>query len=186
MSPQNAGPRLTPARNISPSYSFLNVSIGGLSLDAVRLVAFAAGIVLITLLALFLRTTRWGRIIRATAQSERGARFCGVDVRVVHAATFGVGSAFAAAAGVLVGIMLPFTPSDEVLWTVYAFIVVTLGGVGSPAGAMLGGVLLGCSATLTQTYLGAVYTNAVMFLILLVMLLVRPNGILGSAFRPSR
>ena len=55
-----------------------------------------------------------------------------------------------------------------------------------PAGAMLGGVLLGVAATLTQTYLGAVYTNVVMFLLLFLMLLVRPNGILGSAFKVSR
>ncbi|MNR35165.1 High-affinity branched-chain amino acid transport system permease protein LivH [compost metagenome] len=82
--------------------------------------------------------------------------------------------------------MLPFTPADETMWTVYAFVVVTLGGVGSPAGALLGGLLLGLAATFTQTYVGAVYTNIVMFLLLLLMLLVRPNGILGSAFKVSR
>jgi branched-chain amino acid transport system permease protein len=173
-------------RNISPSYSFVNLSIGPISLDAVRTVSFLTGLVLILLLTLFLRRSRMGRIIRATAQSELAARLCGVDVRLVYAATFGVGSAFAAASGVLIGMMLPFTPADEVLWTVYAFIVVTLGGVGSPAGALLGGLLLGIASTFTQTYLGPIYTNVVMFLILLLMLLVRPNGILGSAFRGSR
>ncbi|MDB6000120.1 MAG: branched-chain amino acid transporter permease [Rhizobacter sp.] len=173
-------------RNISPSYSFLNFSFAGLSFDAVRVVSFSIGLVLIGLLVLFLRRTRWGRIIRATAQSELGARLCGVDGRAVYAATFGVGCAFASASGVLIGVMLPFTPADETLWTVYAFVVVTLGGVGSPAGAMLGGLLLGVTATLTATYVGAVYTNAVMFIILLLMLLVRPNGILGSAFKASR
>lgn len=173
-------------RNISPSYSFLNLTIGPVSLDAVRFVSFLAALALIALLTLFLRRSRLGRIIRATAQSELAARLCGVNVRLVYAATFGVGSAFAAASGVLIGMMLPFTPSEEVLWTVYAFIVVTLGGVGSPAGALLGGLLLGIAATLTQTYVGAVYTNAAMFLILLLMLLVRPTGILGSAFKVSR
>lgn len=173
-------------RNISPSYSFMNIQLAGLSIDAVRLVSFITGLVLIVALALFMRHSRFGRIIRATAQSELAARLCGVDARGVYAATFGVGSAFGAASGVLIGMMLPFTPAEETLWTVYAFIVVTLGGVGSPAGAMLGGVLMGLAATLTQTYLGAVYTNVVMFLILLLMLLVRPNGILGSAFKASR
>lgn len=173
-------------RNISPSYSFMNFSIGPISLDAVRLVSFFTGLVLITLLTLYLRHSRMGRIIRATAQSELAARLCGVDARLVYAATFGVGSAFASASGVLIGMMLPFTPSDEVLWTVYAFVVVTLGGVGSPAGALLGGILLGIASTFTQTYVGAVYTNVVMFLLLLLMLLVRPNGILGSAFKGSR
>jgi branched-chain amino acid transport system permease protein len=173
-------------RNISPSYSFMNISVGGLSLDAVRVASFAVGLVLIGFLVLLLRRTRWGRIIRATAQSELGARLCGVNSGVVYATTFGLGCAFASASGVLIGVMLPFTPADEALWTVYAFVVVTLGGVGSPAGALLGGLLLGVTATLTATYIGAVYTNAVMFLILLLMLLVRPNGILGSAFKASR
>lgn len=173
-------------RNVSPSYAFLNISFAGLSIDAVRLIAFATGLVLIGVLAAFLRGTVWGRMIRATAQSELGARLCGVDARLVYALTFGVGSAFAAGSGVLIGMMLPFTPAEEVTWTVYAFIVVTLGGVGSPAGAMLGGVLMGLAATLTQTYIGAVYTNVMMFLILLLMLLVRPHGILGSAFRATK
>ncbi len=173
-------------RNISPSYAFVNLRLGDLSIDAVRLVCFGIGLVMIAALSLFMRRSRLGRVIRATAQSELGARLCGVDSKGVYAATFGVGSAFGAASGVLIGMMLPFTPAEETLWTVYAFIVVTLGGVGSPAGAMLGGVLMGVAATLTQTYLGAVYTNMVMFLILLLMLLVRPHGILGSAFRASR
>ncbi|WP_178130606.1 branched-chain amino acid ABC transporter permease [Reyranella sp. CPCC 100927] len=173
-------------RSISPSYSFINLRVGDISIDLVRLVAFACGLALIAILGSFLRFSRWGRVIRATALSELGARLCGVDARAVYALTFAVASAFAAASGVLIGMMLPFTPAEEVTWTVYAFIVVTLGGVGSLGGAMLGGLLLGLVSTLTQTYLGAVYTNMVMFLILLVTLLVRPNGILGSAFKASR
>ncbi|HKU97842.1 MAG TPA: branched-chain amino acid ABC transporter permease [Vineibacter sp.] len=173
-------------RSISPSYSFINLRVGDISIDLVRLVAFACGLALIAILGSFLRFSRWGRVIRATALSELGARLCGVDARAVYALTFAVASAFAAASGVLIGMMLPFTPAEEVTWTVYAFIVVTLGGVGSLGGAMLGGLLLGLVSTLTQTYLGAVYTNMVMFLILLATLLVRPNGILGSAFKASR
>ncbi|MBN9530625.1 MAG: branched-chain amino acid ABC transporter permease [Alphaproteobacteria bacterium] len=173
-------------RSISPSYSFINLRLGDVSFDLVRLVAFACGLLLIGGLGSFLRFSRWGRIIRATALSELGARLCGVDARAVYALTFAVGSAFAAASGVLIGMMLPFTPAEEVTWTVYAFIVVTLGGVGSLGGAMLGGVLLGLVSALTQTYLGGVFTNMVMFLILLGTLLLRPNGILGSAFKASR
>lgn len=173
-------------RNISPAYSFSNLQFAGLSIDMVRLVSFIAGLVLIVLFSVLLRHTDFGRRIRATAQSELAARLCGVDVRSVYASTFGIGSAFGAASGVLIGMMLPFTPAEETLWTIYAFIVVTLGGVGSPAGAMLGGVLMGIAATMTQTYLGGVYTNMVMFLILLLMLLVRPTGILSSSFKASR
>ena len=172
-------------RNVSPAYAFESLRVFGLSLDLVRVVAFAAALVLITALSLFLAHTEWGRVIRATAQAELGARVCGIDVAGVHSMTFAIGSAFAAASGVLVSMILPFTPAEESQWTVYAFVVVTLGGVGSPAGALLGGLLLGVTAVLTQTYLGPVYTNVVTFLILLVMLLVRPHGILGQAFRAS-
>lgn len=173
-------------RNISPPYAFANFKFAGISIDVVRGAAFVAALVLISVLALFLRLAPWGRTIRATAQMELAARLCGVDTRAVYALTFAIGSAFAMAAGGLIGLILPFTPAEEVQWTVYAFIVVTLGGVGSPAGALLGGLLLGLTAILTQTFLGAIYTNVVMFLILLLMLLVRPNGLLGSAFRGSR
>ncbi|MGA8411385.1 MAG: branched-chain amino acid ABC transporter permease [Xanthobacteraceae bacterium] len=173
-------------RNISPPYAFASFKFVDVSIDAVRGAAFLAALVLIAVLALFLRLAPWGRTIRATAQMELAARLCGVDTRAVYALTFAIGSAFAMAAGVLIGLILPFTPAEEVQWTVYAFIVVTLGGVGSPAGALLGGLLLGLTAILTQTFLGAIYTNVVMFVILLLMLLVRPNGLLGSAFRGSR
>jgi branched-chain amino acid transport system permease protein len=173
-------------RNFSSLYSFANFKFAVISIDAVRGAAFVAAVVLISALSLFLRLASWGRTIRATAQMELAARLCGVDTRAVYALTFAIGSAFAMAAGVLIGLILPFTPAEEVQWTVYAFIVVTLGGVGSPAGALLGGLLLGLTAILTQTFLGAIYTNVVMFLILLLMLLVRPNGLLGSAFLGSR
>ena len=75
-----------------------------------------------------------------------------------------------------------FTPG----WTLNAFIVVVLGGIGSPAGALLGGILLGIIATYTAQYIGPQFTNAMMFLVLVLMLLVRPQGLLGNAFGESR
>jgi len=153
-------------RNISPPYAFATLQFAGVSIDVVRGATLLAALVLIALLVLFLRLTQWGQVIRATAQMELAARLCGIDTRAVYALTFAVGSAFAMAS--------------------YAFIVVTLGGVGSPAGAMVGALLLGLTAVLTQTFLGAIYTNVIMFLILLLMLLVRPNGLLRTALRGSR
>ena len=72
------------------------------------------------------------------------------------------------------------------MWTLNAFVVVVLGGVGSPAGAMIGGLLLGVVSTLTAQYVGPAFPNATMFLLLVLMLLVRPNGLLGNAFSASR
>ena len=88
--------------------------------------------------------------------------------------------------GAILGIVLPFSPPDEAIWTINAFVVVTLGGVGSPAGALIGGLLLGLISTFTSQFIGPAFPNAMMFLILVLMLLVRPSGLLGNAFAGSR
>lgn len=173
-------------KNITPAYAFTFYRIGDLTFDVVRMTALGASLVLLCCLAVVLRATRLGRIIRATAQQELAARLCGVNARHVYGLTFGVSAAFAGAAGTVIGIVLPFSPPDEALWTLNAFVVVTLGGVGSPAGALLGGLLLGIISTLTSQYVGPAFPNATMFLILVVMLLVRPSGLLGNAFSGSR
>jgi branched-chain amino acid transport system permease protein len=173
-------------RSITPSYAFSSLRLGGLTFEPVRLAALLTSLLLLGCLALILKYTSLGRIIRATAQQTLAARLCGVNVRHVFALTFGVSAAFSGASGIVIGIMLPFSPVDEAMWTLNAFIVVTLGGVGSPAGAILGGLLLGVISTMTSQYAGPAFPNAAMFLILVIMLLVRPNGLLGNAFSTSR
>jgi branched-chain amino acid transport system permease protein len=173
-------------KNITPSYAFTSFHIAGLTFDAVRVSALLASLLLLSCLAAFLKYAPQGQVIRATAQQTLAARLCGVDVRHVYALTFAVSAAFAGAAGIVIGIILPFSPSDEALWTLNAFVVVVLGGVGSPAGALIGGLLLGIVSTLTAQYIGPSFPNATMFLMLVVMLLVRPTGLLGNAFAASR
>lgn len=173
-------------KNITPSYAFVSFHVVGLAFDAVRLSALFASLVLLSCLAVFLKFSSMGQVIRATAQQTMAARLCGVDVRHVYALTFAVSAAFAGAAGIVIGVILPFSPSDEALWTLNAFVVVVLGGVGSPAGALIGGLLLGIVSTLTAQYIGPAFPNATMFLLLVIMLLVRPNGLLGNAFAASR
>ncbi len=173
-------------QSITPAYAFSSLRIGGVTFEPVRLAALATSLVLLGCLALILNRSSLGRIIRATAQQTLAARLCGVNVRHVFALTFGVCAAFSGASGIVIGIVLPFSPMDEAMWTLNAFIVVTLGGVGSPAGAILGGLLLGVISTLTSQYIGASFPNAATFLVLVLMLLVRPNGLLGNAFSASR
>jgi len=173
-------------KNITPSYAFTSVQVGELTFDLVRVTALGASLTLLSLLALALKRTRMGRIIRATAQQDLAARLCGVNARHVYGLTFGLSAAFAGASGTIIGIVLPFAPPDEGAWTLNAFVVVTLGGVGSPAGALLGGLMLGVISTLTSQYVGPAFPNATMFLILVLMLLVRPAGLLGNAFSGSR
>lgn len=173
-------------RSITPSYAFTFFRVGPLTFDLVRLSALIASLVLLLLLALVLNRTGMGRVIRATAQQELGAKLCGVNAQHIYGLTFGVSAAFAAASGVIIGIVLPFSPPDEVPWTINAFVVVVLGGVGSPAGALLGGLLLGVISTMTSQFIGPAFPNVMTFLILVLMLLLRPNGILGNAFAGSR
>jgi branched-chain amino acid transport system permease protein len=173
-------------RTITPSYSFTSVALGALQIDFVRVVALFASLVLLLCLAAVLAHTQFGREIRATAQQPLAAQFSGIDVQHVYGLTFGLGAAFAGAAGSIIGIVQPFSPATEAFWTLNAFIVVVLGGVGSPSGALIGGVLLGLIASYTAQYIGPAFTNAMMFLILVLMLLVRPQGLLGSAFGETR
>jgi branched-chain amino acid transport system permease protein len=173
-------------KNITPSYAFASFKLGSVNFDAVRVSALLASLVLLSLLSALLRYSPMGRVIRATAQQTLAARLCGVNVRHVYALTFAVSAAFAGAAGIVLGIILPFSPNDEGTWTLNAFVVVVLGGVGSPAGALIGGLLLGIVSTLTAQYIGPAFPNVTMFLLLVLLLLVRPHGLLGNAFAASR
>ena len=88
--------------------------------------------------------------------------------------------------GIVIGIILPFSPADEATWTLNAFVVVVLGGVGSPAGALIGGLLLGIVSTLTAQYIGPSFPNVTMFLLLVLLLLVRPTGPAGQRLQRLR
>jgi branched-chain amino acid transport system permease protein len=173
-------------RSITPAYAGSPLRLGSIVFDPVRVAALGASLVLLGALAYVLNRTRVGRVIRATAQQELAARLCGVNALHVYGVTFGVSAAFAGASGAILGIVIPFSPPDEALWTLNAFVVVTLGGVGSPAGALLGGLLLGIISTGTSELIGPAFPNAMMFLILVLMLVLRPAGLLGNAFAGSR
>ena len=173
-------------QSIRPDYANRFLRIEGVTINGLQIVAFVASLALIGLLAFLLRRFALGRTIRATAEQALAARLCGVNVEEVHALTFGLSAAFAGAAGVLIGMLYPFAPTSQENWTIYGFVVVVLGGAGSAAGALLGGLLLGIMGSLTSEYIGPAYPNAVVFLVLVLMLVVKPNGLLGTAFGGSR
>lgn len=173
-------------QTITPSYSFTSITFGPLQIDLVRVLALGASLVLLLLLALVLARTHFGRAMRATAQQPLAAALSGLNVGNLHGLTFGVSAAMAGASGAIIGIVQPFSASSEVTWTLNAFIVVVLGGIGSPAGALIGGLLLGLINAYTAQYIGPSLTTAMMFLVLVIMLLVRPQGLLGNAFGESR
>lgn len=173
-------------QTITPSYSFHSVVLGPLRVDMVRLAALGASMLLLLGLALMLARTHFGRAMRAVAQQPLAAALSGLNVKRIHGLTFGLSAALAGASGAIIGIVQPFSAATEVAWTLNAFIVVVLGGIGSPAGALVGGLLLGLINSYTAQYVGPALTQAMMFLILVLMLLLRPQGILGNAYGESR
>ncbi|HKK37414.1 MAG TPA: branched-chain amino acid ABC transporter permease [Paracoccaceae bacterium] len=171
---------------ITPSYGFQSVAIGEIRIDVVRLAALGASMVILLALALMLARTHFGRAMRAVAQQPLAASLCGLDVRRIFGLTFGMSAALAGASGAIIGIVQPFSAATEVAWTLNAFVVVVLGGIGSPAGALIGGLLLGLINAFTAQYVGPALTQAMMFLVLVGMLLLRPQGILGAAYGETR
>lgn len=173
-------------QSIRPNYANAFIRVGGVTVNFLQMVTLAASLLMLGALSLILHRLSLGRTIRATAEQGLAARLCGVNVERVYALTFAIAAAFAGAAGVLVGMLFPFSPASQENWTIYGFVVVVLGGIGSVSGAFVGGVLIGVIGTLTTQLIGPAYPNAMIFLVLVLMLLMRPNGLFGNAFGPSR
>src|SRR5204863_7069663 len=129
---------------------------------------------------LFLARTDTGRAIRATAQNPDSAALMGVDVGRVDMITFGLGTALAGAAGVLLAPSLYLYPTVGEILVVKCFVIVVLGGLGSIPGAIAGGLLLGVVESLGAVYVSVAYKDALGFIIFLLVLLLRPQGLLGA------
>ena len=132
------------------------------------------------LASLFLQRTRLGKAIRATSQSREVAMVCGVDVQRIHRITFGIAAALAGAGGALVSVIVAIQPEMGQIWTFKSFLVIVLGGAGNYPGALLGGVLLGLVEQLASLFLTTQLSEAVAYILLVLILLVRPTGLLGG------
>jgi branched-chain amino acid transport system permease protein len=157
-----------------------SLPVGPLLISSVRLVAFAVAVVLTSATFLFLRYSTFGKTIRATSQQPEAAQACGIDVRRVRAVTFGIGSALAAAAGSLASIMFTFNPEIGQAFLPKAFAVIVLGGLGSFIGALVGALVLGVSETVAGYLTSGQWAESVAFIILIVMLTIRPSGLFGA------
>ena len=169
-------------RSITVSYASLALQIGDIRLPYTRIGVFVMALLLTLMLYLFLRHTRAGHAIRATGQNARAAGVLGIDTRRVYANTFGIGAALAGAAGSLVAVVYSFSPTVGDSFTMKAFVVVVLGGLGSIKGAIVAGVILGVTENLVSGLLVPGYRDAVSFLLLLLVLLLRPRGLFGNRY----
>ncbi|MFB6133063.1 MAG: branched-chain amino acid ABC transporter permease [Halanaeroarchaeum sp.] len=159
-----------------------NHSIGGVTIPMAKVFGLIAAVVLVLSMSLLLSRTELGRAIRATALDRNGAALMGVDVPHTYAMTFGIAAAFSASAGSILAVLTPFSPVQEGIYTLQAFVVVVLGGVGTPIGALIGGLVLGLATEFTATYINSGFQQVTMFSLLVLMLLVRPQGLFGDAF----
>jgi branched-chain amino acid transport system permease protein len=157
--------------------------LGPFAFSKSRVVAalFAAGITGGAFL--FLQKTRLGKAIRAVSQSREVAQVCGINVQRIHMITFGIASALAAAGGSLVAVMVAIQPEMGAVYTFKSFLVIVLGGAGNYPGALVGGLLLGLVEQLASLFLTTQVNEAIAYVLLVIVLLVRPTGILGG--RPS-
>jgi branched-chain amino acid transport system permease protein len=167
-------------RSTTPVYTTKSFLFGPFFVPQSQVFATAISIVLILLLWLFLRKTRVGNAIRATIQNRNAAQVVGVNVAWVSMMTFGIGLALAGAAGSLLSFIFTFFPSKHVAWIGMLMSLVVLGGMGSLIGALLSSFLLAVIAAFVSFYLGPTWAPITFYLALFLILLFRPQGLLGK------
>jgi len=168
-------------RILSTSYSSSSVALGVIRLSKPLLFCFLITAVITAALYWFLVKTDTGHAIRATAQDRDAAQLMGVNVRYMGVLAFGLGSALAGAAGALVAPIYYIYPQVGGAFTLKAFVVVVLGGMGSIIGATLGGILVGMSESLAASYIAADMKDLCVYVIFLLVLLLKPSGLLGKS-----
>lgn len=168
-------------QTILTSYSTTTVRIGPITLSFPLLVSFGITVLVITVLYLLLTRTDLGRAIRATAQNRDAAELQGVDTGWIRTAVFCIGTVLAMAAGVLLLPLLYVFPTVGSTFTLKAFVVTVLGGMGNVVGAIFGGLLLGLVESVGASLGATGYRDAIGLVAFLLVLLVRPAGLFGRS-----
>ena len=168
------------ARNVQTEYQLESWEFGPILVDKARLYAAAAALVATAALFAFFRVTLTGKAIRACADNHLGAQVVGLNVKHLYALTFGLGSACLAVAGCAMVMLVEVTPALGPAYTLLAFVIVIVGGLGSMPGALLGGVLIGVSEALAGLYIAPSAKSMFSFALLILVLLLRPQGLLGK------
>jgi branched-chain amino acid transport system permease protein len=168
-------------RSVTTAYSGTGFALGSVRVPYVRLGALGVSILLVLLLARFLTRSRLGRAIRATGMDIEAARLTGVKVTTVYALTFAIGAALAGAAGSLLSMIVPFDPNLGGGYTERAFIICVLGGLGNVVNVLAGAAVYSVVEVFVGSRLPA-FSQAVTFGMLVLLLVVRPQGIAGKSF----
>ena len=153
---------------------------GGIFVAQLRLVVIVTAVSLVAAVTLLLLKTKTGKSVRAVAQNRHAAVLMGVNVNFVSSVVFAISSALGVAAGALIGALLALAPGVGESFAVKGFAVLILGGLGSLPGAILGGLVLGVSESLAAGFLSSAYKDVISFLIMILVLLVMPQGLMGK------
>ncbi len=173
----------TTYRATDPGYANSSWTVFGYQVSVVRAYAFALSVAILVLLYLLLARTRFGRSVRATVQNPSSARLLGVDADRVRALAFGVGVSTAAAAGAVYGVLYPFNPSSHYDLISRLLSIIVLGGLGSVAGAVVSALLMGVVEAVVAVEISPVWASLSFFVVLVAILLVRPQGFFGAQER---
>src|SRR5262245_33502120 len=168
------------ARSVQLDYLLESIEVGPLLLDRGKLLAALVAVATSALLFAFFKLTSTGKAIRACADNYLGAKVVGLNVKHLYALTFGLGSACVAVAGCMMVLLVDVTPVLGPAYTLLAFVIVIVGGLGSMAGALLGGVLIGVSEALAGLFITPSAKSMFSFGLLILVLLLRPQGLLGK------
>ncbi|MGP0092953.1 MAG: branched-chain amino acid ABC transporter permease [Xanthobacteraceae bacterium] len=168
--------------SVNTSYTSRSFAVGPLLIPYVRLAVFLLALTLAGAFYVFLNRTKAGQAILATALDKETARLMGIDPLQVYALTAGAGAALAGAAGTFASMLFPISPSMGLTFIGSVFVITVLGGIGSLEGAVLAGLLYGLIQAFAATLLGVNYQEIVAFVMFLLILVLRPQGLLGKRF----
>jgi branched-chain amino acid transport system permease protein len=171
------------SRSVRAPYTDSSIALGPLYVPQVMLIGAVIAALVIAALYLLLNHTWAGRAIRAASVNEGGALLVGVSVATIAALTFAIGVSTLGAGGAMLSTIYPFVPGSHYQWIARLLAIVVLGGLGSLPGAIIGALVIGVGEMAATTYIGASWPVAVPFLVIIVVLITRPQGILGTRLR---
>ena len=157
------------------------VTIGSVTIDGVTILTLLVTALIMVVLSFFINRTRMGKAMRAVSEDKAAAALMGISVNRTISITFGIGSALAAVASIFYGMSYIYIkPTTGAMPGIKAFTAAVFGGIGSVPGAMLGGILLGLIEQLSKTYISTLWADAIVFGVLVLVLVVKPTGLLGK------
>jgi len=168
-------------RSVTPHYAGSGLQVGGVTVPFIRLAALAVALLMAAALAGILNRTRIGGAIQAVAADRDAAQLVGVDLAHIYALTFAVGAACAGVAGGLISMIQSIAPGSSGQYTLASFVVVVLGGLGRVSATVVGGLVFGLVEILAQSnsHIGAGFSNAIAFGLMVLVVIIRPRGIMG-------